>query len=150
VIPWPVVADDLGGTVHQVYGGLADPTYLIDAEGRVAYYNMWTFAPNLDRAIAELLGRGGVGPVAGGIDHVLHPWPAMVDGWKGLSRALPQSYDDLERAARGSAAAIKLGHALRPLLAPLALRAAPLPPIARYLILVVAFLVGLALGRKKR
>jgi hypothetical protein len=74
----------------------------------------------------------------------------MVDGWKGLSRALPQSYDDLERAARGSAAAIKLGHALRPLLAPLALRAAPLPPIARYLILVVAFLVGLALGRKKR
>ncbi len=145
-----MLADDLGGSVHQVYGGLADPTYLIDAKGRVAYYNMWTFAPNLDRAIAELLVRGGVGPVAGGIDHVLHPWPAIADGWKGLSRALPQSYDDLEQAARGSAAAIKLGHALRPLLAPLALRAAPLPPIARYLILVVAFLVGLALGRKKR
>ena len=35
-IPWPVLVDDLAGTVHQVYGRLADPTYLIDADGRVA------------------------------------------------------------------------------------------------------------------
>ncbi len=46
-IPWTVLADDLQGTVHQVYGGLADPTYLIDADGRVAYYDMWTHAPTL-------------------------------------------------------------------------------------------------------
>ncbi|MDQ3043585.1 MAG: hypothetical protein M3R06_00330 [Chloroflexota bacterium] len=37
-IPWRVLVDDLEGTVHQVYSGLADPTYLIDAEGRVAYF----------------------------------------------------------------------------------------------------------------
>lgn len=142
------MADDLAGTVHQVYGGLADPTYLIDAEGRVAYYNMWTFAPNLDQAISALLEQGSVGIVAGRVDHVLHPWPAITDGWKGLSRALPQSYDDLERAAPGSAAAIKLGHALRPLLAPVALRATRPSPTARTLAVAGAFLAGFVLTRR--
>ena len=41
-IPWVILVDDLEGTVHRTYGGLADPTYLIDRDGRVAYYNLWT------------------------------------------------------------------------------------------------------------
>ena len=48
-IPWPVLVDDLEGTVHQAYGGLADPTYLIDRDGRVV--------PRPAAVIAEL--RGG-------------------------------------------------------------------------------------------
>ena len=32
-IPNTVLVDDLEGTTHQVYGGLADPTYLIDSGG---------------------------------------------------------------------------------------------------------------------
>jgi len=58
-IPWVVLVDDLEGTVHQTYGGLADPTYLIDSDGRVAYYNMWTYAPVLHEAIHALEAQAG-------------------------------------------------------------------------------------------
>ena len=127
-IPWPVVVDDLEGTVHQAYGGLADPSYLIDADGRVAYYNMWTHSPVLHEAIAALFSQGGRGVVLGeGIDQTPHLLPSMTDGWKGLRRGLPQSVLDMETAAPGSAGMMWLGHQLRPLLAPLTLRAEPLP-----------------------
>ena len=59
-IPWPVLVDDLEGTVHQVYGGLTDPTYLIDADGRVAYYTMWTHAPNISMRRSKRCKRGGI------------------------------------------------------------------------------------------
>ncbi len=130
-IPWPVLVDDLAGTVHQVYSGLADPTYLLDRDGRVAHFVMWTYAPSLDKAIDALLARGGRGVVAGGIDHVPHLTPAMTDGWKGIRRGLPQSFADLETAAPGMASGIWLGYRLRPLLAPLTLRARPLPAPVR-------------------
>jgi hypothetical protein len=136
-IPWPVLIDDLEGTVHQVYSGLADPTYLIDADGRVAYLNMWTHAPNLNEAIAALLGQGGRGIVNGGIDHVMHLLPAMTDGWRGIRLGLPQSYTDLETAAPGMGSGIWLGYQLRPVLAPLTLRSEPLSPTGR---------AGIALG----
>ncbi len=32
-IPWPALVDDVEGTVHRAYGGLANPTYLIGTEG---------------------------------------------------------------------------------------------------------------------
>ena len=136
-ISWTVLADDLEGMAHQVYGGMADPTYLIDADGRVAFYNMWTHAPTLHRAIEELLGQGGRGVVAGGFDRTPHTAAAMTDGWRGLKRGLPQSFTDLELSAPGSASGAWLGHQLRPILAPLTLRARPLPASAK---------IGLALG----
>ena len=86
-ISWPVLVDDLEGTVHQVYSGLADPSYLIDADGRVAYYNMWTYSPVLHQAIEALLSQNGRGVVLGeGIDQTPHLLPSMTDGWKGLRR----------------------------------------------------------------
>ncbi len=130
-IPWPVLVEDLPGTVHQAYGGLADPTYLIDADGRVAYYTMWTHVPNLNAAIEALQQQGGRGVVNGGIDHVMHLLPSMTDGWKGIRRGLPQSYIDLETAAPGMASGIWLGYQLRPLLAPVTLRSEPLSPAVR-------------------
>lgn len=122
-----VVVDDLPGTVHQTYGSLADPTYLIDAEGRVAFYNMWTHAPTLHTAITALLDQGGRGVVLGGYDRLPHVLASMTDGWRGLRRGLPQSFTDLETAAPGVASGSWLGFQLRPLLAPLTLRAEPLP-----------------------
>jgi len=136
-ISYPVLVDDLEGTVHQVYGGLADPTYLIDAEGRVAYYCLWTHAPWLQRAIEALLRQRGLGVVCGGLDRTPHALAALTDGWKGLRRGLWQSFTDLETAAPGSASSLWLGYQLRPLLAPLTLRAEPLPAPVR---------TGLALG----
>jgi hypothetical protein len=127
----PVLADELEGTVHQVYGGLADPTYLIDAEGRVSYYGMWTNAPNLHQAIGALVDQEGRGVVNGGVDHVVHLLPSMTDGWRGISRGLPQSYDDLEAAVPGLGRSLEAGYRMRSLLAPVTLRAERLPRLAR-------------------
>jgi hypothetical protein len=133
--------DDVPGTVHQSYGGLADPTYLIDADGRVAYYNMWTYAPSLHEAIEALLRHGGRGVVLGGIRRTPNLGPTMTDGWRGLRRGLPQSFVDLELATPGSASGAWLGHQLRPVLAPLTLRAEPLGRPARLGLTIGALLV---------
>ena len=130
-IAWPVLVDDLAGTVHQAYSTLADPSYLIDADGRVAYVSMWTGVPGLHRAIEALLEQGGRGVVAGGLERSPHLGPPLTSGWRGLRRGLPQSYVDLELSLPTSATAILLGYGLRPLLAPLTQRAEPLPPAAR-------------------
>jgi hypothetical protein len=96
------VVDDIAGTTHQVYGGLADPTYLIDRDGRVAFYNMWTHAPTLHEAIEELLKQDGRGVVMGGTHRTPHLLASMTDGWKGLRRGFPQSAVELELSAPGN------------------------------------------------
>ena len=136
-VPYTVLVDDLVGTVHQVYGGLADPTYLIDADGRVSFYNMWTHAPTLHEAIEELFAQGGRGVVKGGTDRIPHLLATIADGWHGLRRGFPQSAVELELASPGMASGPFLGYQIRSLLAPIALRATPLPPAAK---------VGLAVG----
>lgn len=145
-IDWPVLVDDLPGTVHQVYGGLADPTYLIDVDGRVSFYNMWTHAPTLHRAIDALMRSGGRGIVNGGIHHMPHMLPAMADGWKGIRRGLPQSFFDLMTAAPGMGSSLWLGHKLRPVLGPIALRATPLSRMFKIALAAgVALLAGAAI-----
>jgi hypothetical protein len=136
-VPYPVIVDDLEGTTHQVYGGLADPTYLIDSDGRVSFYNMWTHAPTLHEAIKELLDQNGRGVIKGGTDRVPHLLSTIADGWKGLRRGFPQSAVELELSAPGMASGPWLGYQLRPLLAPVALRGEPLPTAAK---------IGLAFG----
>lgn len=136
-ISWPVVADDLEGTVHLMYGGLNDPTYIVGADGRVSFYCMWTHPPTLHRALTALREQGGSGVVLGGWDrrpHVLH---ALTDGWRGLRRGAPQSVLDMERALPGSAIGPWIGYQLKPVLRPVTLRDTPLPMAAR---------VGLAAG----
>jgi hypothetical protein len=149
-IPWTVLIDDLEGTTHQLYGGLADPTYLIDAEGYVAFYNMWTHVPTLHQAIVTLLKQGGRGVVRGGIDSRPHFLPSIADGWRGLSRGLPQSFIDLETSAPALASGTWLGHRLRPLLAPLALRTEPLPRFLRFGLAVGTGLLLAGVRRMKR
>lgn len=141
-IPWPVLVDDLEGTVHQVYGGLSDPSYLIDREGRVAFCIEWTHIPSLHRAVELLLARDGTGVVKCGIDRRPHMMASMVNGWPALERGYPESFIDMERAAPGVARAVRAGRRLRPALAPVALRATPLPPAARLGIGVGGFLMA--------
>jgi hypothetical protein len=149
-IPWPVVADDLEGTTHQVYSGLADPTLLIDADGRVAFYNMWTYAPSLHRAIEALLEQDGRGVVFGGIDRVPHLQATVVHGWKGIRRGLPQSFVELELASPGMGLAIWLGYQLRAFLEPLVIRSRPLPAAVRAVLWGTAALLGIAAVRRWR
>lgn len=141
-IPYPVLVDDLEGTTHQAYGGLADPTYLIDAEGRVAFYNMWTHAPTLHEALEELFAQEKRGVVKGGTDRIPHMAAVFADGWRGLRRGLPRSAIEAELSLPGSASGAWLGHQIRPLLAPIVLRAEPLPPAAKLGLAVAAIGVG--------
>lgn len=151
-IPWTVLVDDLTGIVHQVYGGLADPTYLIDADGRVALYVHWTNTPTLHMAIATLLQQDGRGVVLGGTNRFPHVGAAYTDGWKGLSRGLPQSLIDMETSLPGSGIGTWLGHQLKPVIGSLTLKSRPLTSGKRLRNAAIAGgIVGAAwLGRRSR
>lgn len=136
-IPWPVVVDDVEGTVHRAYGGLANPSYLIGTDGRVSFYAPVTGAARLHRALEELVAGGGRGVVSGGIDLVPHLLTTFIEGWRALERGQPQSTDDLSQALPGSVGLLLVGRALRPLPAPCALRARPLPSTTRAALLGV-------------
>ena len=143
---FPVVVDDLEGTTHQVYGGLADPTYLIDADGRVSFYCLWTHAPTLHTAIEELMKQNGRGVVKGGIHRTPHLLASFADGWNGLRRGFPQSWIEMDLAMPPMGSATWLAHQFRPLLAPIALLSKPLPPSAKIGLAVGAGALLLALG----
>ncbi len=125
-IPWRVLVDDYEGTTHRAYSReMADPTFLIDVEGRVAFYNMWTHAPTLKRALDELLASGGRGVVAGGIDRRPHLLASFVDGYRGPRRGGRRAVLEYDLGGFGAGSLSFLGSKLKPLLAGFALRAAP-------------------------
>lgn len=149
-LPWTVLVDDLEGTAHQVYGGIADPTYLIGADGRVSFYATWTNVPLLNKAIEELLEQGGTGVVLNGVSRIPQLGPAMTKGWAAIRRGLPQSYIDLETSGPGAGTAAWLGYKLRPLLSPLTLRIEPLPAPAKAAMAGMGGLLLFALLRPRR
>jgi hypothetical protein len=126
-----VLVDDLAGSVHQTYGGLAHPSYVINAEGRIAFYNTWTHAPSLHHALEELTRADAACVVRGGIDRKPHVLAMMVNGWPAIERGLPQSFSDLQHTLPGSAYGLKAGFRLKPVMAPVALRSRPLSLSAR-------------------
>ena len=146
-----MLVDDLAGSVHQPYGGMADSLYLIDADGRVAFYGMWGHAPSLDTAIADLLAQGGRGiPPRGGLDRMPHLFASFVDGWRGLSRGGVGGVLDYELGVPGGATLTALGSLAKPVLAPLALRSTPLPAPAKLaLIGGVAGVGALVVARRR-
>lgn len=131
-LPWPLLVDDYEGTMHKTYSGeMADPVILIDSEGRVSFYGMWTHAPTLKKAIDELLARGGRGVAGGGIDQIPHLFASFVDGWRGPRRGGRRAVLEYDLGGMGAGSMSFLGNKAKPLLGPLALRAAPLPMAAR-------------------
>ena len=56
-VEMPILVDELDGTVHRRYGGLPNPTYLIDKTGRVAFRALWTRPSVIEEALDELLQR---------------------------------------------------------------------------------------------
>jgi hypothetical protein len=131
-IPWPVLVDDLEGSVHKRYGALPDPSYLIGSDGRAAFCNLWTHAPTLHEKIRRLLRQGGNGVVDDGLDRMPHPVASVVGGWPALRRGLLQSYIDLETSLPGSATLLLMGQYARPLLGPMAFRSRPIPKAVKF------------------
>ena len=112
---------------------------------------MWTHPPTLHRAIEELLARGDEnGPVAGGIDRKPHVATAIAAGWHALPRGGKHAVIDLELAAPSGSLVLYFGHLTRPVLAPLALRATPLPTLARPILRVGIAAALMTLRRLER
>jgi len=148
-----VLVDDLAGTVHRTYSGeMADPVFLIDSEGRVSFYGMWTHGPTLKRAIDELLAEGGRG-VALGLDRTPHLLASFVDGWRGPRRGGRRAVLEYDLGGFGAGTLSFLGNKAKPLLGPIALRATPLPTGAKLALggglvaAAAALIVGLRLRR---
>ena len=136
-IPWTVLVDDYAGTWHRAYSSeMTDPVFLIDTDGRVSFYLMWAHAPTLKRVIDELLKRDGRGVVAGGIDRRVHLFASFVNGYHGLLRGGKRAVREYNTGAFGAGALTFLGSKAKPVLAPLALRAEPLPAGARLALLL--------------
>ncbi len=132
---------------------MADPTYLIDADGRVAFYNMWTHAPTLRQALDDLLTQSGRGvvAVAGGLDRAPHIAASFVDGWRGIRRGGPEGLLDFEIAVPGGTSLTFLGDRAKPILAPLVLRTTPLPAAARLALGgALAAAVAVVIARRRR
>ena len=127
-LAWPVLVDDLEGTVHRVYSReMADPSFLIDADGRVSFYCMWTHVPTLAEAIDELLGQGGrAASVLGGTDRTPHLLASFVDGYRGPRRGGRRAILEYDLGGLGAGTLSLIGNKLKPVLAPLALRSTPL------------------------
>lgn len=146
-VAWPVLVDDLAGTVQHAYGGLAAAIYLIDSEGRIAFCGTWGQAPPLRLAIDELLARGGTGTPAGqGLDRRPHLAAAIIAGQRGPMRGGRQALLDLELGFPGAMILMTIGRLGRPLLAPLALRTTPIPTRTRAALLAGVATTSLALG----
>ena len=138
-LPWPVLVDDLAGTMHEAYSrGMADPTFLIDGNGEVVFYGMWTHAPSLQLALTELLGQDGGGQVRR-LDRKPHLLASFVDGYRGPRRGGRRAVLEYDLGAGGAGTLSFFGNKAKRALGPLALRSTPLPRRAR-----LAIVLGLA------
>jgi hypothetical protein len=145
-VPWPVLVDDLEGTIAHAYTKLPNAQFLIDAEGVVALRGDVAHGPTLYRALNELLQMGGRGVVPHSDDSMPHMLGPMAFGWDGVERGGETSTHDLWSKAPPMAANLWLGNQMRPLLAPLAGRGKPLPTGVK--LAAGAFVLGLLLSRR--
>lgn len=54
-VEFPILIDELDGKVHKKYSKMANPSFLIDKSGRVAFRQLWTRPRVLGEALEELL-----------------------------------------------------------------------------------------------
>ena len=121
-----MLVDDYEGTTHRAYSqAMADPAFLLDTDGRVAFYNMWTHVPTLKTAIDALLAQEGRGVVRGGIARTPHLLASFVGGYRGPRRGGRRALLEYDLGGFGAGTLTFLGDKAKPLLAGFALRAAP-------------------------
>jgi hypothetical protein len=145
-VPWPVLVDDIEGTVAHAYTTLPNAQLLIDAEGGIAFRGDVAHGPTLYRALEQLLRQGGRGVVPESDDSVPHMLGPTAFGWNGVQQGGDVATRDLWTGAPPVAANLWLGNQMKPLLAPLASRGKPLPTGVK--LAAGAVLVGLLLARQ--
>jgi hypothetical protein len=50
----PILVDELDGSIHKKYGGMPNPTFLIDRSGQVAFRSTWTDPKKIAAALEAL------------------------------------------------------------------------------------------------
>jgi hypothetical protein len=145
-VPWPVLVDDIEGTVAHPYTTLPNAQFLIDADGMVVFRGDVAHGPTLYRALHRLLQQGGRGAIPDADDSVPHMLGPMTFGWDGIARGGEVSTHDIWKGAPPMAANLWLGNQMKPLLAPLAARGKPISTGAK--IAAGAVLLGLFLSRR--
>ena len=102
--------------MHRQYAAeMTDPTFLIEADGKIAFYNIWTHGQTLKRAIDELLGQDGCGTVLGGIDKKPQLLASFADGYRGLRRGGRRAVLEYDLGAGGAGTMSFLGKHIKPL-----------------------------------
>lgn len=147
-VAWPIVVDELDGSIHQRYSVLPNHVFLIDGDGIVAFRGEFAHAPTLFSALEQLKHQGNRGVIPLGIDKKVHMLGPTAYGWQGPDRGGKVSKQDLIRKMPPLAANLLVGKAMQPLLAPLASRSRPLSPEAKAVMVVGALgVLGLIVRR---
>lgn len=127
LVPWPILVDDLEGSVHEVYGQLPNSVFVIGKDGLIAFRERMAHGPTLRRALEALLGNEGRGTVLGGDDGMLHVLGTFTFGWKAITRAGNSAVRDVTSKLPPMAADLWIGEKVSPALRPLARRSRRLP-----------------------
>ena len=151
---WPVLVDDLDGSVHKSYKLLPNSTYLIDADGRVSFIGEISHAPTLRDALDHLFEQNMRGVVLEGDDKSLHMLGPTAYGWEALQRGGKASMKDVAMRMPPLAMNLWMGNKMKPMLNPIAGRSSHLQPEQKLGLLIGAATVGLAIsgilrGRRK-
>lgn len=137
-LQWPVLVDELDGTVHRAYGMLPNSVFLIDVDGLVSFRGDFSHGATLRSALNHLFEQGGRGIVSEGGDKIMHPIGPTAFGWQAIRRSGRAAVRDVVRGMPPLAANLWMGDKVEPLLAPLARRSRPLPAAARVALGVAA------------
>ena len=54
-VRFPIIVDGLGNEVRNLYHALTNPVFVVDRGGVLVYKSSWTWAPDLEQALAELV-----------------------------------------------------------------------------------------------
>jgi alkyl hydroperoxide reductase subunit AhpC len=54
-VPFPIIVDGIGNEVRKLYHGLTNPAFIVDRDGIIVYKSAWTWAPDLEQGLTELV-----------------------------------------------------------------------------------------------
>jgi len=94
-IPWPILVDDVQGTLHRALSSLPCATYLVDAGGRVFFRSLWSNDPRVLRQALAALARGDA-PAAGQDERRFLP---LLRGLGGMHEVLSRAGQKAKRDA---------------------------------------------------
>lgn len=98
-LEFPILLDELSGKVHKKYGGMPNPSFLIDRSGRIAFRSLASRPQALKEAIEELLDVQDSRDtdhaiVNGGEDSAMPPMKMFLHAHRALERGGDDAVDN--------------------------------------------------------